>query len=159
VTIARSADSNDAETADVVRAIALLSEGLLSEAEFKAITGLEVQDVLRRLANAATLVHVQTATLQLRNSGALARLEAMRHAREAVNVAAGIMRDTDMHPSTRLNAATFIAKASGTERSATESEGAREPTRIIINFGGHAPIVVANEAARSMTSPPEEEER
>lgn len=128
--------------ADFARAVALLSEGLLSDVEFRAVTGVEVRDVPPRLADMATLAAVQRSSLQLRNSGALARLEAARYAREAVSIAAGIMRDSDMHPSTRLNAATFVAKASGTERPPAESGQAAERHTVIINIGGDRPPVV-----------------
>lgn len=105
-----------------------------------------MQDVPQRLTDAATLVGVQKAALQLRNSGALARLEAARHAREAVNIAAGIMRDADMHPATRLNAATFIAKASGTERPPQDANQGGERHTVVINIGAdRAPVVISSE--------------
>lgn len=132
----------ESAAADFARAVALLSEGLLNEAEFRAVTRVEVQDVPQRLTDAATLVAVQKASLRLRNSGALARLEAARHARDAVSIAAGIMRDTDLHPSTRLNAATFVAKASGTERPPAEAGQATERHTVVINIGGDRPPVV-----------------
>jgi hypothetical protein len=100
--------------------------------------------VPQRLTEALTLVAVQRASLQLRNSGALARLEAARHARDAVSIAAGIMRDADLHPSTRLNAATFVAKASGTERPPAEAGQAAERHTVIINVGGDRPPVVVS---------------
>lgn len=137
--------------ADFARAVALLSEGLLSDAEFKAVSGVEVRDVPQRLTDVATLVAVQRASLQLRNSGALARLEAARCAREAVSIAAGIMRDTDMHPSTRLNAATFVAKASGTERPPSESNQAGERHTVVINIGGERAPIVINGNAQAAT--------
>lgn len=136
----KAADVESAE--EFARAVALLSEGLLNEPEFRAVAGVEVQDVPQRLTDAITLAAVQRASLQLRNSGTLARLEAARHARDAVSIAAGIMRDTDLHPSTRLNAATFVAKASGTERPLADAGQAAERHTVVINIGGDRPPVV-----------------
>lgn len=142
VTLSGNASEIESVTADFARAVALLSEGLLNEAEFRAVTNVEIQDVPQRLTDAATLVAVQKASLRLRNSGALARLEAARHARDAVSIAAGIMRDTELHPSTRLNAATFVAKASGTERPPAEAGQAAERHTVVINIGGDRPPVI-----------------
>jgi hypothetical protein len=151
LSLASATETPETDAPDVAHAIALLSEGLLSESEFRAISGVEVRDVPQRLADIATLVQVQRASLRLRNSGTLARLEAARHAREAVNVAAGIMRDPDMHPSTRLNAATFIAKASGTERPPLDSDQSRERHTVVINIGGdRPPVVISSEPKQSI---------
>jgi hypothetical protein len=132
---------------DVARAIALLSEGVVEPHEFLALTGLDAFAVPTLLQSHDMLAAVQRATLQLRNSGALARLEAARHAREAVEVAASIMRDSEMHASNRLNAATFIAKASGTERPAAEAIEPQERFTITINLGPDQPPVVIESKA------------
>lgn len=137
---------------EFARAVALVSEGLLNEPEFRAVTGVDVQDVPQRLTDAITLVAVQRASLQLRNSGALARLEAARHARDAVSIAAGMMRDTDLHPSTRLNAATFVAKASGTERPPAEAGKTPERHTVVINIGGdRPPVVISSECVQQIS--------
>jgi hypothetical protein len=79
--------------------------------------------------------------MQMRNAGALARLEAARHAREAVQIAAQIMHDSDAHVSNRLNAATFIAKVSGTERAAPADEPSERFT-ITIHLGDNPPVII-----------------
>jgi hypothetical protein len=127
---------------DLIRVIALLMEGLLSEKEFSALTGVEPGSLSILLADAAKLAEVQRAGLKLRNSGSLARLEAARNAREAIEIAAQIMRDAEMHASTRLNAAAFIAKVSGVDRPADDAHSAREQFRVVIHFSGHDPQVV-----------------
>jgi hypothetical protein len=128
---------------DVARAIALLSEGFLTRAEFQALTGIDAQQLPQYLTDAVRLAGVQRAALQLRNSGALARLEALRHARDAVEVAAQIMRDSDAHASNRLTAAAFIAKISGTQRPVDDPTDPAERVSIKINIGGdHPPILV-----------------
>jgi hypothetical protein len=126
---------------DFTRAIALMLEGLVTESEFTALTGFDAQTVAQRLANTAALAEVQRTAMQMRNSGALARLEAARHARDAVQVAAQIMQDPEAHVSNRLNAATFIAKVSGTERAAPVDEP-HEKFTITINLGDQPPVIV-----------------
>ena len=127
----------------LIRAIALLSEELIEPHEFTALTcGVNVASVPTVLRHPAMLAEVQKAALQLRTSGEVARLEAARHAREAVQIAASIMRDPDMLASNRLNAATFIAKASGTERPPTDAGRANERHTITINIGGDRPPII-----------------
>jgi hypothetical protein len=140
------------DQAVVMRAIALLSEGLLSEAEFTALTGIQVPDLMIQLADPLVLAGVQRAAIELRESGVIARLEAARHAREAVRIAADIMRDPDVHPTARLNAATFVAKVSGTERPASDSRDAQERHSIVINIGeGRPAIVISGRTVPSQT--------
>jgi len=127
---------------DFTRAIALMLEGLLTESEFTALTGFDAQTVAQRLADTAALAEVQRAAMQMRNSGALARLEAVRHARTAVEVAAQIMADTDMHPGHRISAATFIARAAGTDRPEVDEDKIAENFRVIIHLGDGAPPLV-----------------
>jgi hypothetical protein len=126
---------------DVCRAIALLSENLLTPAEFSAVTGIDVDRVPDYLASSSNLREVQRSAMQMRNAGALARLEAARHAREAVQIAAQIMHDSDAHVSNRLNAATFIAKVSGTERAAPADEPSERFT-ITIHLGDNPPVII-----------------
>jgi hypothetical protein len=137
---------------EIAHAIALLSEGLLSNDEFHALTGMDSQRLAQHLADPLMPAAVQRATLKLRNSGGAARLEALRHARDAVTVAAGIMHDDDMHPSTRLNAAGFIARVSGTERPGPELSRPGEHHTIIIHIGDRDPLVISSDPAR-MASP------
>ena len=133
---------------DIARAIALLSEGLLTQAEFHAMTGIDPERMPDYLTDSARLSAVQRASLQLRNSGAVARLEALRHSREAVQVAAQIMRDSEMHAPSRLSAATFIAKVAGTERPNIEQQQPAERRSITINFGGRtSPVVIEGDCA------------
>ncbi len=132
---------------EIVRAIALFSEGLLSRIEFHALTGFDSRLASQYLADEAKLAAVQRASLRLRNSGATARLEALRHARAAVEIAADIMQDHELHPATRLNAATFITKVSGTERPTSESTDSRERHTIVINIAGNRPPLVISSAA------------
>jgi hypothetical protein len=131
---------------DFTRAIALMLEGLLTASEFTALTGFDAQTVALRLANTAALAEVQRAVMQMRNSGALARLEAARHARAAVEVAAQIMADTDMHPGHRISAATFIARAAGTERPEVDEGKSAGSFKVIIHLGdGTQPLIIGGE--------------
>jgi hypothetical protein len=141
---AASADAAPPATSerDITRAIALLLEGLLTESEFTALTGIDAQTVWQRLANTAALDQVQRTAMQMRNSGALARLEAARHARAAVEVAAEIMADTDMHPGHRISAATFIARAAGTERPEVDERKSAESFTVTIHLGDGVPPLV-----------------
>lgn len=101
---------------------------------------------------------VRRATTELRVSGESARLEAARHAREAVQVAASIMRDPEMLASNRLNAATFIAKVSGTERPPVDAGRAAEKHTITINIGGDRPrIIVESHSHQAINPPPQEQ--
>lgn len=140
---------------DIARAVALLSEELLTGDEFHAMTGIDPERLTDYLADSARLAAVQRTSLQLRNSGAVARLEALRHSREAVQVAAQIMRDSEMHAPSRLGAATFIAKVAGTERPAMEQQQA-ERCSITINIGGGTPPVVVEGNCAPIAFPPEE---
>lgn len=142
VTPPEAAPSED----DVLRAVALLSEELLTPVEFQALTRMDANGVPHYLADPGRLASVQRTCLQMRNSGAIARLEALRHAREAVTIAAEIMRDSDMHPSTRLNAATFVAKASGTEKPAEEAIEPRGRFTLTIVCGDKEPLVITRDA-------------
>jgi hypothetical protein len=125
-----------------------LSEGLLSNDEFHAVTGLDSQRLAQHMADPLMPAAVQRAMLKLRNSGGAARLEALRHARDAVTVAAGIMHDDDMHPSTRLGAAGFISKVAGTERPAPELSQPGEHHTIIIRIGDREPLVISSDPAK-----------
>jgi transcription initiation factor TFIID subunit TAF12 len=139
---------------DLARAIALVTAGLITDVQFLAVTGRTIDHIDSILSTQGMLIRVQRSMLTLQNSGALARLEAARHAREAVEIAASIMRDSDNHPSTRLNAATFVAKASGTQRPPTDAIDSRERHTITINVGdGRRPIVVTSEPVRSVEVP------
>jgi hypothetical protein len=140
--------------AEIAHAIALLSEGLISNEEFHALTGMDSQRVAQHMADPLMLTAVQRTILKLRNSGAIARLEALRHARGAVEVAADIMGDTEMHPSTRLNAAAFLSKVAGTERPAPELSQPSERHTITINISGRPPLIISSDPAR-MPSPAE----
>jgi hypothetical protein len=131
----------------ISRAIVLLSDGLLTPEEFEAYTTLPVGQVPGLLDEPLVLAEVQRQHLELQTSGSLARLEALRHAREAVKTAVLIMRDQDMLPSNRLNAANFIARAAGTDRPAHDAaDPAQEPVRITICFGGQKLVVEADPA-------------
>lgn len=123
---------------DIARAAALLMEGLLTENEFGALTGMTPEDLPTLLADSTKLAEVKRMSLELQNTGALARLEALRHARGAVEIAAGMMRDPDMHAGVRLNAAVYIAKVAGTEKAPAE-EKKPMAIRININFGTKEP--------------------
>jgi hypothetical protein len=124
------------------RAIALLSEGLIEPYELMALGGIEESMIAVLLQSEPMLDEVRRATTELRVSGESARLEAARLAREAVQVAASIMRDPEMLASNRLNAATFIAKVSGTERPPIDAGRAAEKHTITINIGEDRPPIV-----------------
>jgi hypothetical protein len=127
---------------DVVHAIVLLGEGLLTENEFTAETGVDSMNLPALLAQPDMLAAVQRKRVELLNNGTLARLEAARHSPEAVRVAAQIMQDSEMNASNRLTAATFIAKASGTERPAEDGTKTKDQFRLVINLGGREPLVI-----------------
>lgn len=120
---------------DVARFVVLLKEGLLSENEFGSLTGIAPQDLPSLLADPTALAEIHRASTELRNTGALARLEALSHARGAVKIAADMMNDPEMGAGVRLGAATYIAKIAGTERAAAETSGKPQQVRININFG------------------------
>jgi len=120
---------------DTARAVALLVEGLLTEKEFGALTGIAPQDLPQLLADTTKLAEIQRISVELRNAGTLARLEALGCAREAVTVAAEIMRNSEMHPATRLNAATYISKVAGTERAVADDRSKATQVSIRINLG------------------------
>ena len=137
----------------IARAVALLAEQLIEQHEFIALTGISVANVPTILQSASMLAEVQRATLKLRTSGESTRLEATRHAREAVQIAANIMRDPEMLASNRLNAATFIARVSGTERPPVDAGRAAEKHTITINIGGdRAPIIVESNPTNIQTA-------
>lgn len=117
----------------IARAIALLNDGLIEPHEYAALTGEDPEGIPALLASPQLVAAVQRVILQLRGTGALARLEALKHAQEAVKIAADIMRDSDMHPSNRLNAATYVAKVAGTERPTEETRRPPQNVRITIN--------------------------
>jgi hypothetical protein len=135
-------------------AIALLSEGLIEPFELMALCGIEENMIPALLQSELMLDEVRRATTELRVSGESARLEAAHHAREAVQVAATIMRDPEMLASNRLNAATFIAKVSGTERPPVDAGRTTEKHTITINIGGdRPPIVVESNSTQSHVQP------
>jgi hypothetical protein len=68
----------------IAHAIALLSEGLIEAHELPALAHVEAATVPDLLKSPDLLAAVQKATLLLRTSGEAARLEAARHARDAV---------------------------------------------------------------------------
>lgn len=133
---------------DAIRAVAMLIEDLISDDQFQAISGIDAIEVPELLADPVRTAQVERARLAMQNSGALARLEAARHAREAVAIAAQIMRDSEMHASTRLNAATFIAKVSGTERPAAEHSNSNSAFVVRILLGDDKPPIVIGGAPR-----------
>lgn len=120
---------------DCARAMALLMEGLLTEKEFGALTGIAPQDLPQLLTDSAKLAEVQRMSMELRNKGALDRLEALRHSRDGVIAAAAIMRDPEMSAGMRLNAAAFISKIAGTDRAPADEKGKPANVKISINFG------------------------
>jgi len=132
----------------VGRAIVLLADGLLTPEEFEAETALPIDKVPGLLDEPAVLAEVRRQRQELRTSGSLVRLEAIQHAREAVKVAAQIMGNEDLHPSNRLNAANFIAKAAGTERPAHEwVDPQHGKVKITINIGGDKrPLIIEADA-------------
>jgi hypothetical protein len=126
----------------VARGIALFSEGLIEPHELLALANIDSNDIPNLLTSAKLLAAVRRATLQLKVTGDGAHLEAARHAREAVQIAADLMRNADLHASTRLAAVESIHKAAGTHRPKTDSI-AQEGFRVIINLGdGRPPVVI-----------------
>jgi hypothetical protein len=136
------ADEHNKSRHKAAHAIALLSEGLIEPYELMALCGIEENMIPTLLQSECMLAEVRRATTDLRVSGEAARLEAARCAREAVQVAASIMRDPEMLASNRLNAATFIAKVSGTERPPVDAGRAAEKHTITINIGGDRPPII-----------------
>jgi hypothetical protein len=114
--------------------VALLTEELITDQEIVAFSGRQLDEIEHWMGDAANLAEVQRATLELRNSGRAARLEAARHAREAVQVAVGIMRNDELHPSPRMAAAEYVAKVAGTMRPAADQGAQNDRIRITINI-------------------------
>ena len=137
----------DSSPQTVARAIALLSEGLIEPHELKALANIDPADIPTLLSSENVLVEVRRATLQLRISGDGARLDAARHARAAVQVAADLMRDAELHASVRLAAAESIHKTAGTHKPKTDAMP-QERFRVIIHLGeGEPPIVIRSIAS------------
>jgi hypothetical protein len=120
---------------EIAHAAALFLDDLLDADQLHAVTGLDAAALGAWMGIPGRTAEVRRARLTLQNGGKLARLEALRHAREAVSIAAGIMSDSDMAAGMRLNAATYIAKVAGTEKGPTESERAPQQVRVVINLG------------------------
>jgi len=120
---------------EIARVIALYSEELLDERQVQMLSGLNPSEIPLWMADPGRVEAVHRATLEMQNSGALARLEACRHARDMVKIAAGIARNEDIHASTRLAGATFVAKAAGTEKPPEADQRAPASIKISINFG------------------------
>jgi hypothetical protein len=118
----------------IAHAVVLAIEGLVTDAQFVALTGQPVSEITALLADPEMLSRVQKLSLELQNKGALARLEAVRAAREAVQVATQIMRNDELHPSPRLNAAEYVAKVAGTMRPAADQGAQTDRVRITINI-------------------------
>jgi hypothetical protein len=137
----------------VARGIALYSEGLMEPHELLALVDVDVNDIPALLRSDKLLAAVRRATVQLKVSGDGARLEAARHAREAVTIAADLMRNPELHASTRLAAAESIHKVAGTHK-AKADQTPQEGFRVIIHLGeGRPPVVISGE---NSTDPPGE---
>jgi hypothetical protein len=134
----------------VASAIALLSEGLIEPHELKALANIDSADIPTLLSSANMLAEVRRATLQLRISGDGARLDAARHARAAVQVAADLMLDAELHASVRLAAAESIHKTAGTHKPKTDSIP-QERFRVIIHLGGGGPPIVIGSSTAAET--------
>jgi hypothetical protein len=127
--------SGDAPTPDAIaHAIVLAVEGLVTDAQFAALTRRAVADIGTLLAEPEMLTRVQRLKLELQNKGVLARLEALKYSRDAVNVAAEIMNNDELHPSPRLAAADYVAKVAGTMKPPPSDGASRERVRITINI-------------------------
>jgi hypothetical protein len=118
----------------VAHAVVLAIEGLVTDAQFMALTGQHVSEIEALLAEPEMLSRVQKLSLELQNKGALARLEALKHSRDAVLVAAKIMNDDELHPSPRLAAADYVAKVAGTMKAPALDGASRERVKITINI-------------------------
>lgn len=129
--------SEEAATPDeLAHAIVLVVEGIATEAQFSALTGRAVGDIHALLADSQMLARVQRLSLQLKNTGALARLEAAKHVRPAVQIAAAILHNEDVHAGQRLAAAEQIHRIAGTARPPAARENS-ERVRINIYLGEH----------------------
>lgn len=153
--IERSPTSAPAEAAapsehDIIRVIALYSGALLDERQVEMLSGLDANDIPRWVAAPGRIEAVHRATLELQNSGALARLEASRHARDMVKIAAEIAKNEENHVSARLAGATFVARAAGTEKPAESEQRVPQHVVIRINLAGNHPaprqIVIEGDA-------------
>ena len=132
-----SQSSHDAAAHAVVLAI----EGLITDAQFMALTGQSASEITALLANPEMLLRVQELSLELQNKGTLARLEALRHVRAAVQVTASILHNEEFHPGQRLAAAAELHRVAGTSK--PPAEEAAERHTIVINLGNERPIVIA----------------
>jgi hypothetical protein len=138
--------NGDAPSADAIaHAVVLVVEGLVSDAQFTALTGRPVDDINSLLADPEMLSRVQKLSLELQNKGALARLEALKHARSAVQVTASILHNEEIHPGQRLAAAAELHKVAGTAKPPAD-RGTTEKVRITINVPGESPLVIDTQA-------------
>jgi hypothetical protein len=136
--------SPESTSETVAHAVVLAIEGLISDAQFLALTGQPVSQIAALLTNSEMLYRVQELSLELQNRGTLARLEALRHVRAAVQITASILHNEDLHPGQRLAAAAELHRVAGTARPSVE--GSEERHTIIINLGNDQPIVISNSA-------------
>jgi hypothetical protein len=138
-----TANGEAATDDELAHAVVLVIEGIASDSQFAALTGRPVSDITGLLADATMLARIQRRSLELQNSGALARLEALRHTRSAVQVAASILDDADIYPGQRLAAAEQIHRVAGTSKLAAGRDSPQETVKIVINVPGEsAPLVI-----------------
>ena len=120
--------------ADVARAVVLLSEGMLSDEQFQALAGFERQDISAWLTEPGRISALHRTELELRTSGALARMRAAHASDEAIQLAANIMRNPDLHPSPRLDAIKTVLKAGGAEQPRERDQRQAQNITIRVNF-------------------------
>lgn len=143
-----------AETAaqELVRELVLLIERLSTVEQFQALTGIDPLDVPQLLTDPMWMARLERIKREMETNGELARLYAAKRARRVIEFADEVMRDEEVHPSTRLNAGQTILRAAGAERPPAEAGQIREHHTVIINIGGNrAPLVVSNDASRNVT--------
>lgn len=120
--------------ADVARAVVLLSEGMLSDEQFQALAGFARPDISAWLTEPGRIGALHRTELELKTSGALARMRAAHASDEAIQLAADIMRNPDLHPSPRLDAIKTVLKAGGAEQPREHNQRQAASVTIRINF-------------------------
>lgn len=119
---------------EIARAVVLLSEGLLTDEQFSSLAGFARQDVSEWLMQPGRIDALHRIEIELTSSGALARIRAAHASDEAIRVAIEIMRDENLSPTPKLDAARTVLRAGGAEKPAERDERPLQNVRININL-------------------------
>ncbi len=143
---------------EIARAVVLLSEGLLTDDQFGSLAGFAREGVSAWLTQPGRIHALHRVEVELRSSGALARIRGAHASDEAIQVALEIMRDENLSPTPKLDAVKTVLRAGGAERPVEKDERPVQSVRININLAlpGDAPgagLVVIEGTARAVRTP------